>query len=146
MAQISDEAAFCIYQLMLGGIDETQPLRLAALTGVDAFTLTPEFLGRVFVDMQRKYGGYFWSEPAERVRIVPIHAGRLPANTHVALVCAHCDRVCRVVPCHRCAQHGRPPKWVTRTRHLTSAGTHYNGAASAISRASIQYHGNYFDR
>lgn len=142
---ISERAAFCLWQLMLGGIDETQPLRLSALTGVDAYLLDRDTLARVFVASQRQYGGYSWANPADRVRILGVgFSVKLPGNPALSLVCAHCGHICRYVPCQACNAQGRPPKWATRERRLyvPGFGQHRTPSELAVTRSLTAYHGS----
>ena len=117
---LSEDTVFVVYQLMLGGIDETQPLRLAALAGVSAFDLSRFNLANLFNFAHRKWGGLSWASPDEPVFVNPPQLEPLAvAKCGERLVCDNCGRITAVVPCATCP-HDTPPKWVTRRdrRHV----------------------------
>lgn len=117
---ISEDAAYCIYQLMLGGIDETQPLRLATLAGVDARLLNREFLAKTFVWSHRRFGGLRWSKPAEPVKVVDRYRDRkprsLPDRRAESLLCLRCNTFATSVPCSCEGSKAKGPRWETRHR------------------------------
>ena len=138
-----------IYHLMRGGIDESQPMRLAALAGVSAFDLQRINLANLFNWAHRQWGGLSWEDAAAPVaETTPALPQRLLAKCGEQVVCDNCGRICAKVPCLNCP-HGTTPKWIaerhkrpvnlqirTAARELLGEGTHPSV------RTQLQYHGN----
>jgi hypothetical protein len=123
---LTDDAAFRVYQLMLGGVDETQPSLLATLAGISSFGVTRDFLAAVFVRAQRRWGGFRWDAPTAAVRIDAKRRDAEPrplCKRRLAdLQCDHCNRTVSQVPCPHCL--GKAPAWRTR-RRPGAHGTEY---------------------
>jgi hypothetical protein len=147
--QLTDDQVFRIYHLMRGGVDETEPLQLATLAGVSAFGLTRDFLGHVFVEGQRRFGGLRWTNPTRRVSASKGRQDNEPrplaTRRQVDLLCRNCGRKCGLVPCPHCPR-GNPPRLKAERRGnrdfaFYNTGVGYRSTDDLIAEHEKKYDG-----